>query len=184
MIVVRLDADKAADLVKLELELANAVPSATFDDHRLWVDRLATMAGTAVAVAALIFLLIVAAMGIAVASATRAAVATNREIVEVLHVVGAADAFIAREFQRRFLALGLRGAAIGGGGAIGFFALAHFLARRWTATPGGNQLEAMFGTFALGPRGFAVIFVLSAAIAFLAGHMSRTIVLRHLRQLS
>jgi cell division transport system permease protein len=184
MIVVRLDADRRADLGKLELELANAVPSATLDDHRLWVDRLATMAGTAVAVAALIFLLIVAAMGIAVASATRAAVAANREIVEVLHVVGAADAFIAREFQRRFLALGLRGAAIGGVAAIGFFALAHFLARRWTATPGGNQLEAMFGTFALGPRGFAVIFVLSAGIAFLAGHMSRTIVLRYLRQLS
>jgi len=184
MIVVRLDADMRADLVKLKLDLANAVPSATLDDHRLWADRLATMAGTAVAVTALIFLLIVTAMGIAVASATRAAVATNREIVEVLHVVGAADAFIAREFQRRFLALGLRGAAIGGCAAIGFFALAGFLARQWTATPGGDQLEAMFGSFALGPRDFAVIFLLSAAIAYLVGQMSRMIVLRHLRQLS
>lgn len=184
MIVVRLGADAQADLDALARDLARAVPSATLDDHRLWVDRLAAMAGTAVAAAALIFLLIVAAMGVAVASATRAAVAANRDIVEVLHIVGAADAFIAREFQSRFLALGLRGAAIGGCAAIGFFTLAHFLSRKWTTTPGGEQLEAIFGTFALDPRGFAVILLLSAAIAVLVGQMSKTIVLRHLRQLN
>ena len=96
--------------------LAKETPSATLDDHHLWVERLGAMARTVVAAAALVFALIVVAMGIAVASATRAAVATNREIVEVLHIVGAADHYIATEFQRRFLALGLKGAVVGEGG--------------------------------------------------------------------
>ena len=39
--------------------------------------------------------------------------AGNREIIEVLHFVGASDAFIAREFQSHFRRLGLRGAIIG-----------------------------------------------------------------------
>ena len=44
--------------------------------------------------------------------------AGNREVVEVLHFVGADDDFIAREFQRRFFQLGLKGAAAGGGRAL------------------------------------------------------------------
>jgi cell division transport system permease protein len=184
MIVIKLDAGKRADLAKLREDLAAAAPFATLDDHRLWVERLDAMAGTVVGVAALIFALVVAAMAVAVASATRAAVATNREIVEVLHIVGASDEFIASEFQRRFLALGLRGALIGGGAALTFFSITGFLARRWTATPGGDQLEAMFGAVSLDVRGFVVILLLSIAVAFLTGVMSRIIVLRRLRELS
>jgi cell division transport system permease protein len=183
MIVLRLDQNRRPDFAKMRAELAKAAPSATLDDHRLWVDRLGLMARTVVAVAALIFALTVVAMGIAVASATRAAVATNREIVDVLHLVGAADAFIAREFQRRFLEIGLRGAVLGGGAAIVFFWIAGTVARRWNTTPGGEQLEAMFGGIALGLSDLVVIFLLSLAIAFVTGEMSRAIVLRHLRRL-
>jgi cell division transport system permease protein len=184
MIVVMLSADKSANLAKLKQDLAAGAPAAALDDHRLWLDRLSAMANTVVAVAALIFALMVAVMAVAVASATRAAVATNREIVEVLHLVGASDDFIAREFERRFLALGFRGVLIGGGAAAAFFALAEFFARSFTATPGGEQIEAMFGSVSLGPRGFAVILILCAAVALLTGRMSRMIVLNRLRELS
>ena len=70
-------------------------------------------AGTIVAAGAMLVLLVLAAAGLAVTFATRGAVAGNRDVVEVLHFVGADDAFIAREFQRRFFALALRGAAAG-----------------------------------------------------------------------
>ncbi len=39
--------------------------------------------------------------------------ASNREIVEVLHFVGATDRFIAREFERHFLRLGVRAGMVG-----------------------------------------------------------------------
>ncbi len=183
MIVLKLDAENRTDLDKLRLELERAVPNAVLDDHHVFIERLGDMARAAVAIAALIFVLILAAMAVAVASATRAAVATNREIVEVLHIVGAADSFIAREFQHRFMALGLRGALIGGGGAIAFFALAQFVAQRWRATGGGDQMEAMFGDFTIGPSGFVVIFLLAGGVAALTGYLSQFIVLRHLQRL-
>jgi len=183
MIVVTLDAEKRPDLEQLKRDLARATPAASLDDHRIFVARLGDMARALVGVAAAIFALIVVAMAIAVASATSSAVATNREIVEVLHIVGAADSYIAREFQLRFQALGLRGALLGGAAALAFFALAQFLARRFAQTPGGDQMAAIFGDFGLGARGFAIILVLSAAIAILTGVLSRATVVRHLRQL-
>jgi cell division transport system permease protein len=187
MIVVRLQGDmgmeRGANLLALKKELAKKAPAATLDDHRLWLERLGAMAGAVVGVAALIFALIVAAMGVAVVSATRAAVATNREIVEVLHIVGATDEFIAREFQRRFLVLGLRGAVIGASAAAAFFLLARFLQSRLVATPSGDQLEGMFGDLALGPSGYLAITLLAGAIAALTGQVSRLIVLRRLSEL-
>ena len=48
----------------------------------------------------------------------RGAMATNRPIIEVLHLIGAKDNFIAGQFQRHFLQLGLKGGLIGGGSAI------------------------------------------------------------------
>jgi cell division transport system permease protein len=183
MIVVKLDPKRRPDLSALRRALTEAAPNAVLDDHHAFMERLGDMARAVVALSAMIFILILGAMGVAVASATRAAVATNREIVEVLHIVGAADNFIAREFQRRFLALGLRGAAIGGGAAIGFLFLARALTRGWRATAGGEQMEAMFGDFSIGPEGFVVILLLAAGIALLTGRLSRAIVFRHLRRL-
>lgn len=183
MIVVKLDPRQRPDLENLRRELGRDVPTAVLDDHHIFVERLGDMARAVVAVTAMIFALIVGAMGVVVASATRAAVATNREIVEVLHIVGAADEFIAREFQRRFMALGLKGAGIGGGAAIVFFLLAQMLSRSWRATAGADQMEALFGDFSLGANGFAIILALAGGIAVLTGYLSQIIVFRHLRRL-
>ena len=183
MVVVKIDPRDPPDLGQLRASLAKATPAAVLDDHRVWLERLSRMAGTVVALAALIFILIVTAMAVAVASATRAAVDTNREIVEVLHLVGADDGFIAGEFQSRFLALGLRGAAIGGGAAALFFVVAQFVERQFVSTPGGEQIAAMFGEAALDARGFAAIFLLAAATAVGTGLLSRFIVLERLREL-
>ncbi|KAF2991718.1 ABC transporter permease [Methylocystis sp. MJC1] len=183
MIVVKLDPKQRPDLTVLQADLAEAVSNAVLDDHRLFLERLGDMARAVVAVSTLIFVLILGAMGIAVVSATRAAVATNREIVEVLHIVGAADTFIAREFQRRFLALGLRGALIGGGAAIAFLFLARTLMQNWRATAGGEQMEAMFGDFSIGAEGVIIILSLAGGIALLTGYLSQSIVFRHLRRL-
>jgi cell division transport system permease protein len=45
--------------------------------------------------------------------ATRAGLATRRDLVEVLHLVGARDRVIARLFGRRFVVLGLKAGAFG-----------------------------------------------------------------------
>ena len=75
------------------------------------------MAGAIVVFAAALFALMIVAMGTAIGFATRGAMAGAREIVEVLHFVGAADSYIAGQFQGHFFRLGLKGAGIGGGAA-------------------------------------------------------------------
>jgi cell division transport system permease protein len=180
MIVVRRDRQKNLDEIGLRAALDMALPNAVLDNHGAWMQRLDTMAQVVVGAAGGIFLLVLTAMGLAVGFATRGAMAGNREIIEALHFVGAADGFIARQFQFHFLRLGLRGGALGGGAAIALFLTLGFFSRQWATSAGGEEAEALFGTFALGWGGMIAIAAISLGVALLAGFMSRAIVYRSL----
>ncbi len=183
LIVVKVKPAGRPDLGDLRARLG-AIPGASLDDHRAWLDRLATMADTLVAMSAVIFVLVLTAMGLAVAFATRGVMAGNREIIGILHFVGAEDRFIAREFQRHFLRLGLKGGLIGGSGACLAFLAAAFFTTTLAASAGADQVEALFGTFALGFQGYLAITAIALGIALATGSMSRAIVFKHLRALS
>jgi cell division transport system permease protein len=185
LVIVKLKEGAALpDLTALRKALVDQVPGASLDDHRQWVARLGAMADTIVVVAAVIFFLVLVAMAFAVAFATRGAMSGNREIIDVLHFVGAEDRYIAGEFRRHFLRLGLEGGALGAGLAIAVFVLAGAVSSWWNETPSGDQLEALFGSFALGWKGYLAIVLIGGAIGLVTGSMSRTIVFRHLRGLN
>lgn len=184
MIVLKTAENPRVDFGKLKQEIAKAAPNALLDDHRIWSDRLAIMANTLVAAALVLLALIVTAMGLAVSFATRGAMAGNREIIEVLHFVGATDRFISRQFQQRFLVLGLRGAILGAGCASLVFFLASIATRRMIATPSGDQIEALFGSFAIGWVGYLAIAAIAALSAAISGQTSRMVVYRRLRSLA
>ena len=57
--------------------------------------------------------LIAGAAAATVMVATRASLAVHRETIELLHLIGAQDGFVARAFARRALGMGLRGGLIG-----------------------------------------------------------------------
>jgi cell division transport system permease protein len=183
LIVVRMDDLKAPDIAGLREALAARAPGANLDDHRLWLARLDTMADAIVIFASLLFVLMISAMMMAVGFATRGAMAGNREIIEVLHFVGAADSYISRQFQSHFLRLGLRGGVFGGALAAFFLAAASVLSAWWTGSVGGEEIGALFGAFSLGANGYGAIVGVALAIALLTGAMSRVIVFRHLRRL-
>ena len=184
MIVLKLAASPRVDFAHLKERIARSAPGAILDDHRLWSERLANMANVLVAIAILLLGLIVTALGLAVSFATHGAMAGNREIIEVLHFVGASDEFIASQFQQRFLRLGLRGGAAGAAGAALLFLAAGALSRWMAATPSGEQLEALFGSFSIGWMGYSAIALIAAISAGLSGQTSRIIVFRRLRRLT
>ncbi len=101
------------DLSGLQMDLANRAPGARLDDHGVWNDSLSASARTGQILAFGIFLLIMVAACAVIIYAARAGLAANKEIIDVLHLVGASDEFIAAEVQRRFFVLGLRGALMG-----------------------------------------------------------------------
>lgn len=180
LIVVKLADDRRTDMDAFRRALVAEVPTASLDDHRQWFDRLRAMARAVIVVGLVIVALMIAATGLSVIFATRAAVETNRPVVEVLHFVGARDAFIAGEFQRHFLWLALKGAAAGGVLALAAILLSGLVAARWRATAGGDQIEALFGSFSLGATGYAGIAVLVVLVTAVAALTCRWTVMRTL----
>lgn len=183
LIVVHMQTRQQADLESLRTALTEAVPEASLDDHALWLSRLDTMADVIVIFAAALFVLMIIAMATAIGFATRGAMAGNREIIEVLHFVGAEDRYIARQFQTHFMRLGLRGAAIGGSAAAILFVAASLFSALSNRSAGGREIAALFGAISLTAGAYVAIFVICAAIAALTGFLSRQIVFNHLRQL-
>jgi len=173
LVVVKVVPERPPDLAALRAALAEAAPEASLDDHRFWIGRLSAMANTIVFAGLAVLGLMVAATALSVVFATRGAMAGNREVVEVLHFVGAHDSFIANEFQRHFLWLGLKGGVIGGAGAALTFSLAHLLASYVVPAGGGGEIEALFGSFSIGWRGYAAIIGAVALIAVITGVTSR-----------
>ena len=94
MVIMKLSSERYPDLAKLRATLTQNVPGANLDDHRQWVERLTIMSRTTVLVAIVIFGLVLIAMALAVAFATRGAMAGSREVINVLHFVGAEDAYM------------------------------------------------------------------------------------------
>ena len=181
MIAVRSDPRARVDVPALRQALAAQVAGASLDDHRGWIDRMRRLAAAAVAGGTGIFGLVLAATALSVAFATRGAMASNRPIVEVLHFVGAKEAYIAGQFQRHFLGLGLKGGAIGGLAAMAFLALAGPVSGMFVGSAGEAQATALFGAFSIGTAGYVMIGLEVILIAVITAITSRLVVIHTLR---
>ena len=181
LIVVRLSDPAAVDVSALATAL-KTVRGASLDDHRSWTSRLEAMAETTVVVGVAILALVFTATILSVVFATRGAMASNRDVVSVLHFVGAADGYIAREFQRHFLLLGLRGGLAGAIAAAAFFAILSFVIAPSMGTPETDQVSALFGRFAVGPVGYFGALGIAFLIAVLTAVTSRLTVYRYLAE--
>ena len=170
LIVVKIATGAAPDIPQLRRILTEQVPGAILDDHRGWIERMRAMAGSAVAAGIAVLCLMIAATMLSVTFATRGAMAANKPVIEVLHFVGAKNGYIAGHFQRHFLLLGLQGGAVGGGAAALLFVIAGVFSRWFTASAGGEQTAALFGSFAIGLWGYVAVLgqiVLIAAVTAL-----------------
>lgn len=180
LIVVKIASGATPDIPQLRRILAEQVPGATLDDHRGWIDRMRAMAGSAVAGGIAILILMIVATVLSVTFATRGAMATNKNVIEVLHFVGAKNGFIANNFQRHFLLLGLQGGAIGGGAALLLFALASLISRWFIGSAGSAQTQALFGSFSIGWAGYGAVLLQVLLIAGVTAFTSRHTVNRTL----
>lgn len=173
----------APDLEAIAQRLRAEVPSASLDNHRAWLERLNRMALVMVTGGMMILALVLAAAVLIVVFATRGAMSGNKDIIDVLHFVGADARFIAREFERHFLVLALKGAAIGGASAAALFAALTLWFYVNRTSPQADQMSALFGNFTIPLTGYAGILIVVGAIAALATLTSRFVVLRHVGSL-
>jgi len=123
LIAIQLDRSRPPDIEQMRLELTKTYPAAGLDDHRHWQAQIRAVTRSLALGGLAILVLVGAATMAIIISATRSSMASNREIVEVLNFVGANDRFISREFEKHFLALGIRAGVVGAACAMMVFLL-------------------------------------------------------------
>ncbi len=185
LIALELDRSNPPDLGKLRAALVNQFKGVALDDHRQWQQQIRTVTRSFALGGLAILILVGAATTAIIVSATRSALASNREIVEVLHFVGATDRFIAREFEKHFLRLGVRAGVVGA-----MFAMLVFVALPFVMEllGGGSvtmaEIRRLVGSGALDLPGYVLLLIVVAVIAALCMLTSRIGVYRilHSRQ--
>ena len=162
----------AIDTSALTTKLQAISPGASIDNHGHWRDAM-TRATQMANMALLTLLLVIGlAASLTVVFVARAGLAAHRRVIEILHLVGAHDGYIAGQFQRhaflRALAGGIAGAAV---------AAAAYLAACYSL-PGYSS-----GGHDLTPGQWLAFALLPLIAALLAMLTTRYTVLRSLRRI-
>lgn len=117
LVAVQLTRESPATAKALDQALKAQGLDAVVDDHSVWMADIQRAAQMARWAGLGVFGLISIAAAAVVAFATRAGLAARREVVEVLHLSGAEDGFIAGLFQVRFARMAATAGLFGAGGA-------------------------------------------------------------------
>lgn len=182
LIAVEINRSSPPDLAAITQALETNFANVTLDDHRRWRAELRTVTRSLALGGITVLLLVGAATVATIVSATRSAMASNREIVEVLHFVGAGQRFIAHEFEKHFLTLGVRAGLVGALAATLVFLLLPLVMR---ALGGGSlaatEIKRLIGTAGLDWQGYALFVLVVIVVASLCMLTSRLGVVRILK---
>lgn len=179
IIAISINPSQPFDANAISSKLAQSFPNAAFDDHRGFMQRLALISGLIAATASGIMVLVISATALAIAFATRGAMAGNRDIIEVLHFIGASDSYIAGEFQRHFLRLSLIGGLYGGLLAL----IILTIIRSYFSVRTGAKSFVSSDFLTLGWPAMAAIFAVVGLVVLVAAIVSRFTVHRTIGRL-
>jgi cell division transport system permease protein len=128
LIAVHLQPGAAFNLPEIKRRLAEAVPGAVLEDHKPWLADLARLARGIEALTLLTLVLVAVASILIIVFVSRSALAQHQEVIQVLSLIGARDAYIAGQLQAYAFRLATLGAALGVALAIAtIFAAAKLL---------------------------------------------------------
>ncbi len=175
LIDVALNRNGDADLAGLAERLGTAVPGSRIEDHKVWLQKVLRLARTSELIAILIVALIALAAAATVVFATRTGLAVQRDVIEVLHLIGARDAYIARQFQGRAVFMALWG------GTLGLLLAGITVAVLWL--PARDLEGSLLPAVRLHPPFLAGLAALPLAGAAIASITARVTVMRFLARM-
>jgi cell division transport system permease protein len=165
LITVEVDRNNPPDIAPLRAALTSKYPNATLDDHRAWQQQIRRVTGSLALGGILVIILMAAATVGIIVSAARSAIASNRDIVEVLNFVGASERFIARQFELHFLKLGIKAGIVGALGAAIVFMMLPIVTEFLSGSATHAEIRRLIGTGRLDAFGYASLLLVVAAIA-------------------
>lgn len=120
---------KAIDLKELARDLSAIDPTIEVDGNNSWAEVFASFIAILQGLAVLLVATILAAMTLMITFSTRASLHMHARTVNLLHAMGAEDAYIARQFEGEQFKIGLKAAACGtAAAALAYFALSRTVA--------------------------------------------------------
>jgi len=114
LVDVRVDPRVTIDYAAVRRQLDSIIPNSQFDNNRAWLGGVRSFALRVEGVITTIVIVVTALIVGIIVFTARIGLAIHRSVIELLHLMGAQDAYIARQFQIHAMGLGLRGGAIGG----------------------------------------------------------------------
>ncbi|MEQ8602323.1 MAG: FtsX-like permease family protein [Marivibrio sp.] len=175
LIAVEVADMQEVDLAVLRQQLQTVAPGAALDDHGLWRARLVAFLQSLQLVGLAVVAVVILAAATVVLFATRGGLLAHHETIELLHLIGASDNFIARQFQRQALRASLKG---GLGGAL--IAGLTVIGLGYAAAATGAELP---GPAVLDWPDWPYLALLPLATALLSHLAARRTVLRSLRRM-
>lgn len=170
MIALEVDHTDARILQNIHTRIKAVTDNARLDTHEEWLNDLLRFTGALQLAAILLVAVIGATTVTAVAGAIRSRLAIHRAEVELLHLMGASDRYITRQFQRHSLILALKGGVAGTiMGAIMMMLIG------WVA---GEMGVAILPDFVLTPLQLAILALIPLLAALIAAGTARWTVLK------
>ena len=163
------------DVGDLQDDLRNVAMNINLDTHEEWLSDVIKLTGTLQFAAMIVVMIIIATTITAVAGAVRSRMAVHRADVELLHLMGATDTYISRQFQRHALIMGLKGSL---GGVI-----ASLLVIGLISILIGHDPAATLPSVALGGSFLLCLLMTPALACLIAGGTARLTVLHALSQM-
>jgi cell division transport system permease protein len=113
LIDIRLAADANLTAKQLQTKLQRRIPEIIVDDHRRWLAGVTHLTRMIAGLASVALTLVIIVTASVVFLAVRTGVQLHNRDIELMHIIGATDGFIAAQFQRHIFRLTLLG-AVGG----------------------------------------------------------------------
>lgn len=107
LIDVRLKNGMTPDFEAMSTELAQIAPYTSIDNHRVWLSRLLEFAGALRLLAVSVLTLVLLCSAFSIFYATQTSLGLHSRIIEILHIIGATDDYIAKQYARRSFWTGL-----------------------------------------------------------------------------
>lgn len=179
--LIRVITDTASppDVDALETALAK-IKGARLDTHRKWETELTRMARALTVLSYSILALISVSAIAIVIFATRAVLQANRHIVDLLHLIGARDSYIARQIDGRFLRTGMVSGFIGVGLGLFTFLLLGLLGGGSEAGVAAASRNLLFSRPELALWSYGFLFLVPVAATIISLVTARVTLMRRL----
>ncbi len=113
LIDVKIQKDIPIDFANLSSSLAKVAPLASIDNHKIWLDKLVKFADSLRLLAFVVLLLVIIVTSGAIFYCTQTSLGLHRYVIEILHLMGAKDTYVAQQYARKTAFLGFIGGIYG-----------------------------------------------------------------------